>query len=228
MSAYTPLALSFTPFAGKKEQVGVAAFDYLVAAHELNPDLAGALSRLVFRPDYTNWVDTEPLEPKSKTLAELLAQHPALRIDGELRIGAELYQSKLFCYDLSPSDKRACLEVHIDSYAYQAVYDFTPEDDDAHDEVAHAGLLGLCSGLADAVKPDAFMLRFDDYKLGPLDPNDVLARLRKPELTPRGRRPGLVTGVRAALLPRAEVEKVWGKGAHIIEDVGGYVILDSL
>jgi hypothetical protein len=228
MAGYSPTDLSLTPLEVEAGTLCPAVFDYLADKHRLSRSLESAVSRFVHDPRSGEWVGAEPIAAQPDSLASILEEYRGLQITGKLKIGKWTHAATVLLYFATARDKRICVELKLYSYAYEAVFDYAPRSEGGFNEEAKNGLVGLCVGLAVATQTGGFMLRFDDGEIRPLELEEILAKLRRPELTVHGKRPGLVTGVRGEIMPLAEIESVWGKGRHAYEAIGGYSVLDLL
>jgi hypothetical protein len=228
MAGYNPIDLSLTPLSAKTDAVCSSVTAYVSAEHGLTRDLESAVSLLVFDPKTDSWVGLEKVRADAASLGRLVVEKRGIRIGGELKIGKWTHPAEVFLYRASRSDERVGVTVKLHSYAYEAVFDFSPRDEGQFNEEAKHGLLGLCFGLATAAGADGWLLRFDAGELRPPEIQEILDVLRHPVLTIDGKRPGLLTGVRADLMPAPEMESIWKPGRHVYETIGGYCVLDLL
>jgi hypothetical protein len=228
MAGYTPVELSLTPLSAEADSVCSAVIGYLSAEHGLTRDLEAAVSRLVFDPKTDEWVGLEKVGAEVGSLARLVVEGRGIRVGGDLKIGRWTHPAETFLYRWSGSDRRICVTIKLHSSVYEAIFDFAPRDEGKFNEEAKQGLLGLCFGLATTTGADGLVLRYDDGELRPPGIPELLDRLRHPVLTIDGKRPGLVTGVRAEVMPASEMESIWKPGRHVYETIGGYCVLDLL
>jgi hypothetical protein len=227
MSGYTPIALSLGPFKQGIEIVGPHVLNRLKSDNVLRYVDELPLSRLVFSAENGEWVDTEKL-PKGIFLEHDFSEYSWLRASGLMRLGESSYPGEIYFFPLSTDDSRTCCEVKFHSQTYEAIYQFSDRSEGKFNEQAKKALLKVCLGLVSATEADAFIVRFDDGELSPLHLEDILSKLRSPELTLHGKRPDLITGIRDNFLSLDELTAIWGTGEEVYESVSGYVILDLL
>lgn len=228
MAGYTPIALSLTPFSLDDQTVPDRAFDYLVSTHQMSSDLQTSCARLVFDRNTGEWIDTVMITDSRKTVEQLVREKTWICLNSELKIGKLFHFGEVFFFPVSKDDPRICLEVKLVSYAYEAVYNFVSSIEGDFNESAKRGLTELCCGLAAATKATAFMLHFYDTELLVIEVKDIVERLRSPDITLYGKRPGLITGIQNTIMSLKEMESIWGKCVNVYENIAGYVILDSL
>lgn len=229
MGGYTPIAITFTPFEISIEELCTSTIDYLTSANDMQFDVETAASRLVFDAHTSEWTETVAIDGKNKTIEALATEYHWLRVDVDLRIGDTSHDVEIYFFPISPKDKKISLMISLGSRPYEMLYDpKSPDEDDDVNENIKRSLVQLCCSLAARLDATGFMLGFDDGQLHPLLVEDLIERLQRPELTLHGRKPGLLTGLKTTVISLSELEKVWGTGEELYENIAGYVILDSL
>jgi hypothetical protein len=227
MSAFEQTALVLTDVQRERGQAGfVAVFEHLVEHYGLVPDLKDRVARLEFGPS-NEWIATSSVDDEEKSLADLIAEHRWLRIDGVIPIDRKMHTFELSFYPASDAGDRAGLLLSLDATAYRAVYGGQPTYYGLYNAEARSGLIALCLGVTHAYGADGFLYDFDPGELVRLTEEGLSQRLLKPVVDPPGKGPGLIAGIRKSIVARQDLEAVWG-ASHINETTTGYLFLALL
>jgi len=228
-----PVSLHFPAFQKTALQAALDRFvDAFKRQYKLSSSLREIASEAVFEKYSAEWIDTIPLDRDYTSAGAVLQRGQWLRLALPLRLSAGTYSAELIAFPLLDDPETAGLQLNFDGRAYAAIYEFQPRVEGGFDERAKNDFVAICYLAAQAAAADAFILLPDeDGKLLSVATDDIVERLRHPQRELRGRRAGLITGLKEDLVPADELRQLWKlptNDPQVITTTSGYTVLDLI
>jgi hypothetical protein len=230
MAGYSSVDLGFEPLQMSAADAAEELLTFLADRHNLDLRSIRSITKIVM-DDNCGWADSIAVRVVHSVHGTLRDAGPAFSISVRISIGQAFYPIKIQLAPVAAAgladNKAVCASLKLGSGPYEAIFGFRPRDEGLFDEQAKLGLLQLSLGATTQLKSHAFMLTFEeaDFVCWPLP--QVMHRLLHPDMTLRGSRPGLLSGISGKVVDLEVLVALWGP-ERMYEARDGFLVLDDL